>query len=290
MKHIVLIGGNGYIGQSFQEILGNRGISYRSLSRKDLDYYNPAKLKDVLQAEKPDAVINAAGYTGKPNVDACEKDKANCLLGNAVLPGIISEVCQDLKLRWGHVSSGCIYTSKGTDGTPFLEDDEPNFSFRQNNCSFYSGTKAMGEEVLKGDDNCYVWRLRIPFDERNNSRNYLTKLLTYEWLLDAENSVSQRFEFVEACVECFIKDIPFGTYNVTNPGGITAREITQIMDKNGLVEKPLKFFESEEEFMNQAAIAPRSNCTMSSQKLLDEGILLREVHEAVEIACKNWVA
>ena len=158
MKHIVLLGGSGYVGQAFQEILNKRGISFRNVSRKELNYYDPKLLKEALNAEKPDCLINAAGYTGKPNVDACEDDKANCLLGNAVLPGIIREVCESLDLRWGHVSSGCIYTGCRSDGSGFVEDDTPNFNFRTNNCSFYSGTKALGEEVLEGAEKCYVWR------------------------------------------------------------------------------------------------------------------------------------
>ena len=55
-------------------------------------------------------MINAAGFTGRPNVGACETAKYECLQGNAVLPGIIREVCEDLKIQWGHVSSGCIYS------------------------------------------------------------------------------------------------------------------------------------------------------------------------------------
>ena len=290
MKHGVLLGGSGYVGQTFQELLEKRGVSFRNFSRADLDYYDPSTLRSALRAEKPDCLINAAGYTGKPNVDACEDDKANCLLGNAVLPGIIREVCESLDLPWGHVSSGCIYTGSRPDGSGFLEDGTLNFDFRHNNCSFYSGTKALGEEVLQGASKCYIWRLRIPFDECNNPRNYLTKLLTYEWLLDAENSVSQRFEFTDACIDCFEKDIPYGTYNVTNPGAITAREITEIMKTHDLVKKELKFFESEEAFMSEVVRAPRSNCIMSSKKLADAGIPLTEVHEAVDIACKNWVA
>ena len=289
MKHVVLLGGSGYVGKTFQEVLSKRNISFRNFSRADLNYYNPAKLKEALKAEAPDCLINAAGYTGKPNVDACEDDKANCLLGNAVLPGIIREVCESIKLPWGHVSSGCIYTGSRPDGTGFLEDDIPNFDFRHNNCSFYSGTKALGEETLKGAEDCYIWRLRIPFDERNNPRNYLTKLLTYEWLLDAENSVSQRFEFIDACLNCFEKGIPSGVYNVTNPGAISAREITDIMKTHGMVKKELKFFESEEAFISEVVRAPRSNCIMSSEKLSSHDIQLTEVHEAVDRACKNWI-
>lgn len=290
MKHVVLVGGSGYVGQAFQEILTKRDISYRNFSRKEVNYYNPAKLKAALSAEKPDALINAAGYTGKPNVDACETDKANCLLGNAALPGIIREVCEDLNISWGHVSSGCIYTGKREDGNGFTEEDTPNFHFRTDNCSFYSGTKALGEEVLKDAEKCYVWRLRIPFDERNNPRNYLSKLMNYEWLLDAENSISQRFEYVNACIDSLIKSIPYGTYNVTNPGTITAREVTKTMTVHGLITKELKFFDSEEDFMNRAAKTPRSNCLMSSKKLSDAGIKLTEVGEAIERVCRTWVS
>lgn len=150
MNRIVLLGGSGYVGQAFQEVLTERGIGYHNIARKDLNYYDRILLRNALKEIRPDALINAAGFTGKPNVDACEEAKAECLLGNAVLPGIIRDVCHDLHLPWGHVSSGCIYTGNGPEGRPFREDDRPNFSFRSNYCSFYSGAKALGEEVLKG--------------------------------------------------------------------------------------------------------------------------------------------
>lgn len=290
MNRIVLLGGSGYIGQAFQEVLTKRGISYRNFARKDLDYYDRTLLRDALKGIRPDALINAAGFTGKPNVDACEDAKAECLLGNAVLPGIIREVCQDLQLPWGHVSSGCIYTSKGTDGRPLREEDPPNFTFRSNYCSFYSGAKALGEEVLEGAEKCYIWRLRIPFDHRNHPRNYLSKLLAYERLLNVENSISQRFEFVGACLDCLEMGIPFGTYNVTNPGSIDARAITGIMKRYGLVRKMLKFFESEEAFMITVARTPRSNCILSTEKLSNAGIKMTEVRRAINTACRNWVA
>ena len=96
------------------------------------------------------------------------------------------------------------------DGGGWKEDDEPNFSFRSPPCSFYSGTKALGEEVLEGAENCFVWRLRIPFNHEQSPRNYLQKLLNYENLLEAENSVSHLEEFCQKCIECFTKDIEPG--------------------------------------------------------------------------------
>src|SRR6185312_2877349 len=134
-------------------------------------------LTELLRREKPEFLINAAGYTGKPNVDACELHKSECLMGNAVLPGTIAQACADAGVPWGHVSSGCIYSGRNLDGSAFKENDPPNFTFRTNHCSFYSGTKALGEEVLAGTPNLFVWRLRIPFNEVDTPRNYLTKLM-----------------------------------------------------------------------------------------------------------------
>src|SRR5262249_42792020 len=146
-------------------LLQRKGIPFRNLRRADLDYSNPAVLLAALQADRPEFLINAAGYTGKPNVDACELHKTECLFGNAVLPGLIAQACAAAGVPWGHVSSGCIYSGERPGGGGFRETDTPNFTFRTNHCSFYSGTKAMGEEVLGGQSGLYLWRLRIPFNE-----------------------------------------------------------------------------------------------------------------------------
>jgi dTDP-4-dehydrorhamnose reductase len=286
---IYLLGGSGYVGSAYQTLLKGKGLAFRNLRRADFDYTDRAALTELLRREKPEFLINAAGYTGKPNVDACELHKADCLYGNAVLPGIIAQACADAKIPWGHVSSGCIYNGARADGKGFREGDIPNFSFRSPPCSFYSGTKALGEEVLAGQPEVYIWRLRIPFNNIDNPRNYLTKMVRYNTLLEATNSISQLEEFVGATFACWEKRVPFGTYNVTNPGEITTREVVGLIRKTGVADKEFKFFRDESEFMANAAKTPRSNCVMDSTKLAATGIKLTEVHEAVERDLRQWV-
>lgn len=285
---ILILGATGYVGQAFQRLLERRGLDFKTLSRSKVDYTQREPLLEALRSSQPDFLINCAGYTGKPNVDACEDHKAECLAGNAVLPGIIAEACREAGVRWGHVSSGCIYSGRNDDGSGFTETDVPNFSFRTDNCSFYSGTKALGEEVLGGDDNAYLWRLRIPFNEVDSPRNYLTKLMRYDRLLRAENSISQIDEFVRACLECWEKQVPTGTYNVTNPGHVTTEEVVDLIQASGVCRKDYQFFDDETEFMQKAARTPRSNCVMDASKLTAAGIQMTEVHEAVEKALRNW--
>ena len=214
-------------------------------------------LLSFLRRTKPDFLINAAGYTGKPNVDACEQNKADTLQGNALFPAVVAHACAALDIPWGHVSSGCIFSgAKVADGGRtrverdlnqpqwqallrknrgafhgFTETDEPNFSFRRPPCSFYSGSKALGEEAIQGVGQNYIWRLRIPFDQFDNPRNYLSKLQNYAKVYDNVNSLSHRADFVAACLELWRRRAPFGVYNVTNPGFVTSRQVVEMIQK-----------------------------------------------------------
>ena len=286
---MIVLGSTGYVGSKFVNYFHAIGHEVMGVSRNEVDYANPETLRSWLKSRNPRFVINSAGYTGKPNVDACELAKAECLSGNAVLPGIIREVCEDLNIRWGHVSSGCIYSGRRQDGKGWAEEDEPNFSFRSTPCSFYSGTKALGEEVLEGAENCYIWRLRIPFNEERSPRNYLQKLLNYDSLLEAENSVSHLGEFVQKCVECFEKDVEPGIYNVTNPGSVSTRQVTEWMLEERVTDKQFQFFDNEEQFMSKAAKTPRSNCVLDTTKAEKAGIGMRPVEEAMRESMQKMV-
>lgn len=287
---IVLLGGSGYVGQAYQRYFAGKGLACRSVARREIDYADPAALTAFLRETRPEFLINAAGYTGKPNVDACEGDKAACLFGNGVLPGNIRAACEAAGVAWGHVSSGCIYAGERPGGGGWREDDAPNFSFRANHCSFYSGTKALGEEVLAGADNLYLWRLRIPFNEVDSPRNYLSKMLRYARLLDATNSLSHLDEFCRATHECWTRGAPFGIYNVTNPGEVTTREVVDFLRTSGVAAgKSFDFFEDESEFMAKAVKTPRSNCVLDTAKLEAAGIRLTPVREALSQSLAGWV-
>jgi len=313
---ILLLGASGYIGEAFASELRRRKIEFLPLARKELDYSRFDLLFEFLRAKKPEFVINAAGYTGKPNVDACELDKAGTLLGNALLPQTIAHACAAANVPWGHVSSGCIYSgAKISDGgkirvekdmtkqelcvliekSPekirgFTETDAPNFSFRDGPCSFYSGTKALGEEAMLGIGESYVWRLRIPFDEFDNARNYLSKVQRYAKVYDNVNSISHRADFVKACLDTWQLRAPFGIYNVTNPGFVTTRHVVEQIEKYLKPPRKFEFWANDEEFYKVAAKTPRSNCVMDVSKILSVGVKIRSVEEALEDSLKNWKA
>jgi len=311
---ILLLGATGYIGEAFAKELGRRKAEFVALSRKQVDYTRFDVLLDFLRSKKPSFVVNAAGYTGKPNVDACELDKAGTLVGNTLLPQTIAHACAVTGIPWGHVSSGCIYSGakisehgkvrvekdlaqpelhalaekKSPAILGFTETDTPNFSFRDQPCSFYSGTKALGEEAMSGIGQSYIWRLRIPFDEFDNKRNYLSKVQRYVKAYENVNSISHRADYVNACLELWERRAPFGIYNVTNPGYVTTRHVVGLIEKHLKPARKFEFWQNDEEFYKVAAKTPRSNCVMDASKLLAAGVKIRGVEEALEHALKNW--
>jgi dTDP-4-dehydrorhamnose reductase len=311
---ILLLGASGYIGEAFVAELQRRKKEFIPLSRKQLDYTRFDVLRDFLQAKKPSFVINCAGYTGKPNVDACELDKAGTLAGNTLLPQTIADACQVSKIPWGHVSSGCIFSGakisehgkvrvekdmnrpelhalaekKSPAILGFTETDTPNFTFRNPPCSFYSGSKALGEEAIAGIGQSYVWRLRIPFDEFDNQRNYLSKVQRYPKVYENVNSVSHRADYVKACLDLWERRAPFGIYNVTNAGYVTTRHVIELIEKHLKPARKFEFWSNDEEFYKVAAKTPRSNCVMDVSKLQGAGVHIRHVEEALEDSLKNW--
>jgi dTDP-4-dehydrorhamnose reductase len=286
---IALLGASGFVGSAIRREIHLAGLEVAPLSRRIVDYYNPAALAEVLRGIGADFVINAAGYTGRPNVDACELRKTDCLLGNAVLPGRINDACQRVGIPWGHVSSGCVYTGERPGGGGFREHDPPNFSFRTNNCSFYSGSKALGEEVLADAEECYQWRLRIPFSEHDGARNYLSKVQRYPRLLDVRNSLSHLGDFAKACLACWLKRVPYGVYNLTNPGSITTREVCELISQTVAPGREFDFFADEAEFMAVAAATPRSNCVLDTTKATQAGIGMPPIEDAIERALRTWI-
>jgi dTDP-4-dehydrorhamnose reductase len=313
---IVLLGASGYIGQQFAATLRQRGWPFLAPSRAEMDYTRFDRLREFLRETKPEFLVNAAGYTGKPNVDECEKNKADTLQGNTLFPAALAHACASVALPFGHVSSGCIFAGAKVmvDGQcrvekdltqphlqsllrknpaafrGFNEEDEPNFTFRRPPCSFYSGTKALGEEALRGMGQSYVWRLRIPFDQFDNPRNYLSKLQNYAKVYQNVNSLSHRADFATACLELWRRRAPFGIYNVTNPGFVSSAQVVEMIKKILKPKRSFSFWSDDAEFYRLAAQTPRSNCVLDVSKLLAAGVALRPVEEALADALKQWKA
>lgn len=289
MSRVLLLGGSGYIGSAFARELAARNIDFDSLSRSQLDYTKFDAIHGLLKRVHPELVINCSGATGVPNVDWCETHRKETIAANIIAPAAISDACYGLGVILGHVSTGCIYDGPRPNGAPWTEEDPPNFDFDSGRCSFYSGTKALAEWKLVSNPLVYIWRLRLPFCAEADPKNYITKLLGYPAIYDSpKNSLSHLGDCVRACVDTWQNGLKRGIYNAVNPGSLTNRDIVGLIQ---LFLQPAREYDrwmGETELYRDFAIAARSNCVLSCKKLLDAGIKLRPVDEALVESLKNY--
>lgn len=112
-------------------VTGKQGQLARSLAsanrkdlvcvgRPDLDFTMPGSLAAVLDAAKPDAVINAAAYTF---VDKAESDAAAAFAINRDGPAELARLCAARGIVLIHVSTDCVFD--GEKAGPYEPDDPP---------------------------------------------------------------------------------------------------------------------------------------------------------------------
>jgi 3,5-epimerase/4-reductase len=257
MKYLIY--GNGYIANLLRERLGHHVILAQSNLLQQQD------IIEELARVWPDVVINAAGRTGRPNIDWCEDHQLETLASNTVGAFNLATACHKAHFYFCHIGSGCVY-----EGGPYKEEDEPNFTG-----SFYSKTKIWAEKLLANmRQPCLQLRIRMPFDWRSHPRNFIDKLLSYKQLIDVSNSISIVDDMI-AAVRYLTEKKHVGIFNIVNKGGISHREIInyykEMVDSKHICEFvpsiPTK--------------AGRSNCILDVAKLEATGFVVRNVHDAV---------
>lgn len=256
---ITLIG-HGYIGTHIAKKLRNfEWISHCEVPNKNTEF-----------------IINAAGYIGTPNVDACEVNKELCLQANTLFP---LELERKSKVPILHITSGCVYDGYPESG--WKESDTPTLNFDSG--SFYSGCKVLAQNLIEPylNERSYLFRIRMPFCSTVNFRNLLYKYEKYEKLVDYENSITC-VDDLTRCIDFFISERPnTGIYNIVNRKTTTTRRIVDLMGLSQIKE----WFDKSE--FEKSSKARRSNCSLSTHKI--SSILpMPDVDTALERAIFNY--
>lgn len=271
----ILIIGNGFIGTRCAEAWGDEVV----LSGKIL--HIKEDVLDLLNEHNPDVVLNAAGVRGQPNVDWCETNQLETILGNTKLPIIIAEACQEKNIYLLHIGSGCIFYGESPDPKGWKEDDFGN------PIPVYSRAKYAADLVLSTLPNVGIARIRMPIDYIPSKTNLIDKLISFEKVIDVENSVTIIDDMIQVFYKLLEKKAE-GIFHVTNPGTVKHREIIALYEE--LVDpKHSNEWISNEDLVKQGlATKDRSNNFLQSENLEKLSISMRPAQEAIEDTMKKY--
>jgi dTDP-4-dehydrorhamnose reductase len=267
---IMLLGKSGYLGTRFSKEIHERGISGECISRKDWDYTDEDTIREQLNVLSPEVLICAAAFIPTPSVDLCKDNPAETWRANVHLPVMLARVCQELGITFCHISTACLYDDK----REYSEDDIPT-RLGDGYCSLYLNTKFFAETLVR--DICekhYIWRIRLPFDEIESPRNYLSKLKSYSVVWGQTNSLTHRGDFARSALDMIERKVPFGTYHMVNKGATSSRAIVDMM-KDKIIQP-----------LYDRGLAGGS--ILSTAKLEATGCGMRAVQEAIQEALMKW--
>ncbi|KAK4452147.1 hypothetical protein QBC34DRAFT_294031 [Podospora aff. communis PSN243] len=286
-------GGDGWVAGHLKTLLEGQG---KQVFTTTVRMENRETVIAELDKVRPTHVLNAAGCTGRPNVDWCEDNREATVRSNAVGALNLTDCCFLRGIHCTVFATGCIYQYDDAhpwDGPGFLETDAANFAG-----SFYSMTKAHVEEptltrprIMKHYDNCLILRLRMPVSDDLHPRNFVTKISKYERVVDIPNSNTILTDLLPASV-LLAEHGEVGVYNFTNPGAISHNEVLALF--RDIVRPSFTWKNFSLEDQAKVIKAGRSNCKLDTSKLTTKlreyGYEVPEIHTAYRLCFERMKA
>ena len=123
MKKILVIGGNGQLGNCLNKIASDYSLEYEFCftDYDTLDITDKNQVDSYFSDYQPNLCINASAYTA---VDLAEQEREKAFAVNAEGVGYLAEACAELNIDLIHVSTD--YVFDGQTDLPYTEDDFTN--------------------------------------------------------------------------------------------------------------------------------------------------------------------
>ena len=282
---VLVYGSNGWIGSQFTKLLKSNNVIYcEGKARAD----NSDDVISELLKTSPTHVIAFIGRThGKigekiyTTIDYLEEPNKlqNNVRDNLFSPLVLAFLCQKLNLHFTYLGTGCIFKYDeehlfGQEVNGFTEDSLPNFFG-----SSYSTVKGFTDQLMKFFDNSVLnLRIRMPITAEYNTRNFITKITTYEKICSIPNSMTVIPELLPKVLD-MMKNNVTGTINLTNPGLISHNEILEMYSE--IVDTNFVWKNFSEKEQRKILTSDRSNNYLDTQKLQQMYPDVKNIKESV---------
>ena len=236
-RELLVTGATGTLGRAFTRLCAARGLAHRTTTRAELDLLDRRSIEAALDALKPWAVVNAAGYV---RVDDAEVEVDACLAANRDGPALLAHACASRGIPFVTFSSDLVFD--GAKAAPYVERDAPA------PLNVYGRSKAEAEAlVLAAHDATLIVRTSAffgPWDEHNFVTIALRALAAGEAFEAADDIVvSPTYvpDLVDATLDLLI-DGEAGVWHLASGGAVSwaalARRAAEAMELDDVVVVP----------------------------------------------------
>ncbi|MEA3037566.1 MAG: dTDP-4-dehydrorhamnose reductase [Sphingomonadales bacterium] len=221
-RKLLITGATGTLGNAFARICEERALPFCLTGRAELDLADEASVAAAIEAERPWAVINAAGFV---RVADAERERDACLAANADGPERLARACREAGIRLVTFSSDLVFDGRA--GRPYEETDPVRPT------SVYGVSKAEAERrVMAVLDDALIVRTSAffgPWDRYNFPWQVVSALARGERFAapaDVEVSPTWVPDLVHATLDLLV-DGESGIWHLANPGRISWHEFAR---------------------------------------------------------------
>ena len=263
-RPILITGATGTLGRAFSRICAHRGLPHVLTSRAELDICDEESMAVALQAHKPWAVINTAGFV---RTWEAEEKADECFRSNVTGPELLAKACKLHGIPLVTFSTDLVFDGKL--GRSYVEPDEPAPT-----CE-YGRTKAEAEaRLMEIDSDALIVRTSAffgPWDRHNFLFKTVERLRRGDEVFASDKTVvSPTFvpDLVHATLDLLL-DEETGIWHLTNQGAISWHELArEIADRAKLDSSRIVVADEDEP----------SDTSLSSTR----GLLLRPLDRALD--------
>jgi len=213
---ILLIGSSGQMGTAIEKVCKRKGIECIGLTHQDLEITAFDAVKEAVEKNKPDAVINMAALLA---INEGELEPQRAFNVNATAVSNLAKVCEKNGITLVQPGTHAIFD--GTKEGPYTEDDPPDPT------SIYSVSKYVGECFARNIcTRYYIPRFPTLFGpRRSGNKGFVDKMSDRikkgEELRVADDKIDSptyTLDAAETVVSILEKEKPFGVYHIANSG------------------------------------------------------------------------
>ena len=216
----LLLGADGQLGRSLQDVLSASGIEFVAAGRAVADITDIASVESCVKDMTPSVIVNMAAWT---DVDGAESHREETFLVNATGAENVAKVAAANAIPLVHISTD--YVFDGTQTTPYKVNDATN------PLSVYGASKLQGELLVQAAHPHGAWIVRTAWlysqYGKNFARTIARKGLAGDNLSVVNDSFGQptsALALARQIVALVLAHPPTGVFHGTNAGKATWHE------------------------------------------------------------------
>ena len=218
----LILGADGQLGLSLQQVLSQENIPFKPLGRLSLDIRNREQCLQVFNELRPSVVINCAAWTA---VDLAEDFEGDAFSINCDGVRNIAIACRDVSATLVHISTDYVFS--GVSESPY-EIDAPTSP-----SSVYGRSKLCGEKAIQEEipDSFYIFRTAWLYSQfkGNFVKTMIRKALSHSPVRVVADQIGQPTEATDLArhiIDVVTSKAPVGIFHGTNSGQASWYELT----------------------------------------------------------------